>query len=291
MYAAFAATHMAERQVPFLAEENRDGFASGKKHVQHMLDFARAEKDKLVAKREQAARAWFDQRGLEYKDLKTREDLPDDEKPPRHVGLDYVDEGRLKVREQDDWIWNRRLERFEPMVQSVYNASDVELPWNGARKLRIDKKADRSKKPATHILLGGALTALGDAVGPGVLSATALAVNPSSDKPFELKDTVEDRRLGLARWIADPHNPLTARSIVNRIWQYHFGRGIARNPNNFGAKGAKPTHPRATGLFGRGFCAARLDHETHASAHHDVRHIPAVFSTSPVCGSCEPGRQ
>jgi hypothetical protein len=41
----------------------------------------------------------------------------------------------------------------------------------------------------------------------------------------------------------NPANPLAARSIVNRIWQHHFGRGIAGNPNNFGAKGARPTHP------------------------------------------------
>jgi len=48
----------------------------------------------------------------------------------------------------------------------------------------------------------------------------------------------------LARWITRPDNPLTARVIVNRIWQGHFGRGLAANPNNFGSTGQKPTHPR-----------------------------------------------
>jgi len=47
----------------------------------------------------------------------------------------------------------------------------------------------------------------------------------------------------LAKWIASDANPLTARSIVNRVWQYHFGHGIVRTPNNFGAKGSQPTHP------------------------------------------------
>jgi hypothetical protein len=47
----------------------------------------------------------------------------------------------------------------------------------------------------------------------------------------------------LANWIADPNNPLTARVMVNRIWQYHFGRGIVPTPNDFGSRGEAPTHP------------------------------------------------
>jgi cytochrome c553 len=47
----------------------------------------------------------------------------------------------------------------------------------------------------------------------------------------------------LADWIADEQNPLTARVMVNRIWQYHFGKGLVKTPNDFGARGEKPTHP------------------------------------------------
>ena len=50
-------------------------------------------------------------------------------------------------------------------------------------------------------------------------------------------------RLQLARWIASPENPLTARVMVNRIWQHHFGDGIVRTPNNYGKLGSPPTHP------------------------------------------------
>jgi len=62
---------------------------------------------------------------------------------------------------------------------------------------------------------------------------------------FEVSEgrTESDRRVALAEWIVDPRNPLTWRSIVNRVWQYHFGRGIVETPNDFGRMGAAPTHP------------------------------------------------
>jgi mono/diheme cytochrome c family protein len=57
------------------------------------------------------------------------------------------------------------------------------------------------------------------------------------------KDEAGSGRRELAEWIADKANPLTARVMVNRIWQYHFGKGIVQTPNDFGARGKPPTHP------------------------------------------------
>jgi hypothetical protein len=63
------------------------------------------------------------------------------------------------------------------------------------------------------------------------------------DKTPEEPLTTEKPRLKLANWIVDPANPLTSRAMVNRIWQYHFGRGIVSTPNDFGRMGTRPSHP------------------------------------------------
>lgn len=91
-----------------------------------------------------------------------------------------------------------------------------------------------------HVLARGNVLTPGEEVRPGTVSC--LKGLPSH---FDLgPDGAEGRgRAALARWITDPRNPLTWRSIVNRVWQYHFGRGIVDSPNDFGHMGAEPTHP------------------------------------------------
>ena len=240
IYSVFAGTQMAERDAPFMRKENLARFAQEKKHVQKMLDYAKQKTKELTEKREKAARNWFVKAGTDYVPHDKRKKLPDNKKPPRHVGLNYIDQGRLKVREQNSWIWGRRLERYEPLAQSVYNGQDSS--FLNARKLRI-KKTNKDWTPDSRIYMGGSLQAPGEKVRPGVLSATGVPVSDASDDPYLIKNDLHGRRLAFAKWIAHPKNPLTARSIVNRIWQHHFGKAIAGNSNNFGAKGNKPTHP------------------------------------------------
>jgi hypothetical protein len=62
-------------------------------------------------------------------------------------------------------------------------------------------------------------------------------------------------RLALAKWLTDPEHPLTARVMVNRIWQGHFGEGIVRTPSNFGTRGNAPTHPKLLDYLSREFIA------------------------------------
>ena len=241
MYAVFAGVQMAERPAPFLEVENRSGLNQKKAITQRLWDYAKEKHNELYQKQEVAARKWYAEHGKEYLGENARRKLPDEEKPPRHVGLSPEEQGRLKVRMQDEWIWKRRLERYQPMVQGVYNGS---TPKNlNARSMRMPNKSGKNVSPVSHILLGGALEAPGEEVGPGVLSALNLPVSTEGKDPYRIADKLQGRRLALANWIAHPKNPLTARSIVNRVWQHHFGKPLAANPNNFGAKGGKPTHP------------------------------------------------
>ncbi len=242
MYSIFSGTQLAEREAPFLRKENRNGLQSGKKFTEQMLAFAKEKYHLLLDKQESAAKKWFKEQGKEYLNEDKRRSLPDEEKPPRHVGLSPAETGRLKVRKQDDWIWTRRLERYQPLAQSVYNGP-VPKSLN-SRKMRVPKTVPNTPIPETKILMGGALEAPDIAVTPGVLSALGLATSSNENDPYSLTQEKDGRRLGLAEWIANPKNQLTARSIVNRVWQRHFGKPLAGNPNNFGAKGEKPTHPK-----------------------------------------------
>jgi hypothetical protein len=90
----------------------------------------------------------------------------------------------------------------------------------------------------THILIRGKASSPGPEVGP---SAPAVLVKEQPSFAFDGTRT-SGRRLGLAKWITARENPLTARVIVNRVWQWHFGDGIVRTANDFGVMGDKPSH-------------------------------------------------
>ncbi|MSO23648.1 MAG: DUF1553 domain-containing protein [Acidobacteria bacterium] len=103
---------------------------------------------------------------------------------------------------------------------------------------------DPTPSPAnSYFLHRGSTLSKGSAIEPGpplVLSASAREVVFPKPAP-QAKTT--GRRLALAQWLASDTNPLTARVIVNRIWQHHFGKGIVETPNDFGRMGAAPSHP------------------------------------------------
>ena len=241
IYAALAGTQPAELSAAFLPQENTAGFQAGQKLVDRLYAFADGKRQALVDKQESAAKAWYKEHDLPYKGVNARRKDPEDQKPPRHVGLSEMEKGRLKVREQDVWIWERRKERYQPMVQTVFNGPDQNQ--NG-RKLRKPAKFNAEWKPTTNIFTGGDHQAAGEPVSPGVLSACGIPARDGTDEdPFAIDEEIQGRRLALAKWIADKKNPLATRSFVNRIWQHHFGTGIVGTANNFGAKGDQPTHP------------------------------------------------
>jgi hypothetical protein len=107
--------------------------------------------------------------------------------------------------------------------------------------------------PDTYMPVRGQAGA-GVKVAPGLL--TALGGTDIPEPPAEAVTTF--RRKALAEWMADAKHPLTARVMVNRIWQYHFGRGLVATPSDFGTRGAAPSHPElldwlATEFVARGW--------------------------------------
>ncbi len=92
------------------------------------------------------------------------------------------------------------------------------------------------KKSPIHLLARGEYNKKGESVGMRPLGVLL------PDNAPELPET-NTPRTELAKWITAPENPLTARVMVNRIWQYHFGRGIVATSNDFGRMGVRPSHP------------------------------------------------
>jgi hypothetical protein len=104
----------------------------------------------------------------------------------------------------------------------------------------------------TFVMLRGNPHVRGEQVEPGFPSVLAPPAPEVAPPPFG--DT-SGRRLALARWIASPRNPLTARVMVNRVWQHHFGRGLVRTSSDFGFQGERSTHPELLDWLSREFVA------------------------------------
>ena len=96
---------------------------------------------------------------------------------------------------------------------------------------------EAAKYVPVHVLERGSAAAPGDKVGMRPLGILL------PDGAPEIGDVVEKPRSELANWITDPSNSLTARVMVNRIWQGHFGTGIVATPNDYGRMGSRPSHP------------------------------------------------
>ena len=95
------------------------------------------------------------------------------------------------------------------------------------------------KPDLIHLLNRGDPEQPKEVVSPAVLGVLASAAT----KPLAAEATEPERRVALAEWIASPTNPLTARVMVNRIWQGHFGTGLVETASDFGRTGTKPSHP------------------------------------------------
>ena len=135
------------------------------------------------------------------------------------------------------------------------------------------------KPRAIRVLHRGDMSQPRDEVAPGTLR-----LGKRDAGTFELSNThgESDRRIALARWLTKKDHPLTWRSIVNRVWQYHFGTGIVATPNDFGRMGAQTHPPRVARLALCGVSRQRPVDQATAPADPHQRDLPAVIQ---VCCS------
>jgi hypothetical protein len=221
--AVFAPVQFEERPTPFLPSENSLGFDKAVAHVRERMRLNEARLKEIDDKPRKALEDL-----LKKNNLKDVRELPPEVRRDKRLGQDAADGERQRVYRKRLEYYQRELQRYQPAAFSVAS---------GGLKKPVPT-------PDIHVLVGGALSTPGEKVTPGVLSAVHGSNDTVSPSAWNtIPPTTEGRRLQLARWIASRDNPLTARVLVNRVWQYHFGKGLVETSNNFGKMGKRPTHP------------------------------------------------
>lgn len=159
----------------------------------------------------------------------------------------------LLVSTEEERAWKERSRVITGELKRLRHAVEKA---EGAERQTLEKQIEEQEgmlppSPATipgirnvpeqrteiHVLKRGLWESKGERVGPRPLSA--LVQNGFPELPADSPKP----RTELARWLTDPNNPLTPRVVVNRIWQQHFGMGLVKTANDFGANGDRPSHP------------------------------------------------
>ena len=166
------------------------------------------------------------------------------------------------AEDQQSEVQKYLIEKFGPLVEitdeelddsitgdqkdSLSRLKDRVETWNGYRRKLEHVQAlwDGEGMPTIRLLQRGSVESPGPKVTPGFLTVLCAAEEDCTPKPSPNRaGATRGYRLALAEWLTRPDHPLTARVIVNRIWQHHFGTGIVATPGNFGSTGSPPSHP------------------------------------------------
>jgi hypothetical protein len=195
---------------------------------------------------------------LRSKDVLAKRDATLAELQKKMSAIEEAVQNHLQGGERDDF-------KHEPdrasLIKKYVPSAITQQEFNSYMALRKERDELKKSPPAaaatalcvtedgpnakdTFVLLRGNPQSQGDKVEPGFPSVLIAPDALPRVMPNPGKDAKSSgRRRVLADWLADARNPLPTRVIVNRIWQYNFGRGLVRSSNNFGYQGTPPTHP------------------------------------------------
>ncbi|MEO7649078.1 MAG: DUF1549 and DUF1553 domain-containing protein, partial [Bryobacteraceae bacterium] len=163
------------------------------------------------------------------------------------------DKDVLRATPEEQALWKAQVEPIEAEIKKLKASMKGRTPDEREEiQKRMDDLQEKMPEPLTalysvandperkapiHLLARGDYQNKGDRVGMRPLGVLL------PDNTPELPETLNKPRAELARWVTGPDNPLTARVMVNRMWHYHFGKGIVATPNDFGRMGSRPSHP------------------------------------------------
>ena len=218
-------------------------------------------------------------------------DVPGDKRTPEQRELAAPLIKAIQSIKFDDSLTDKEREEQKALYERIAKAI-LELPEKDAQGTRYDGIADvpvaaglghRDPElvPEIHVLNRGELAVAKEKVAAGLPAVfDAAEIEEKGSGPV-----VPRYRKKLALWLSQPDHPLTARVMVNRIWQWHFGQGIVATPNDFGRQGQLPTHPElldwlATEFVGRGWSIKAMHRLIMSSAayqrssrHADPRNV------------------
>jgi hypothetical protein len=251
LQAVFAATE--NKDVVVASEQEKKAFEQAKKKHEARLkpvkdQIAEIEKPYLdrirVAKVAQLAT-----------ELRAALETPNDKRTEEQTRLAKEAEAQIKIP------WDELLAVLTPQdrdrragLRQQMHRIEHDRPLPLATAFAVANMA-ATEAPATHILKAGSHTMKLGKVDPGF---------PRVLDPPAAPDDVGGRRSALARWLVSPNHPLTARVMVNRIWQLRLGAGLVRTPNDYGVLGARPTNPKlldwlATEFIASGWSVKKID--------------------------------
>ena len=192
-----------------------------------------------------------------------REKLTDKklEAAPEPVRADLKKALGMAAKERDD-VQKYLVEKFGTMAKIADGELDADLSpdhksvvadlrkdletWKAYRRELHPIRAlwDGAELPTIRLLQRGSVEAPGPRVSPGFLSVICAGSEDCDAEPSPNRaGATTGYRLALAEWLTSPEHPLTARVVVNRLWQHHFGTGIVATPDNFGEMGSGASHP------------------------------------------------